>query len=103
MSQTTQILQALERGETLTPIDALNRFGCFRLGARVYDLRKMGYNIINLGDEKYARYKLDEKKPPGQESQREIPAVVSEEVCGASQETSQGARQLDMSALWQRR
>lgn len=34
-------------GETITPLDALNRFGCFRLGARIWDLRNAGMNIVN--------------------------------------------------------
>ena len=38
-SQTAQIKAALLRGEKLTPMDALRRFGCFRLGARIWDLR----------------------------------------------------------------
>lgn len=38
-SQTARIKAALLRGETLTPLDALRRFGCFRLGARIWDLR----------------------------------------------------------------
>lgn len=44
-SQTSQILRWLEAGQTITPILALNRFGCFRLGARILDLRKVGYPI----------------------------------------------------------
>jgi len=33
-------------GETLTPLDALRRFGCFRLGARIWELRhKCGMDI----------------------------------------------------------
>ena len=38
-SQSAQIKAALLRGEKLTPMDALRRFGCFRLGARIWDLR----------------------------------------------------------------
>ena len=38
-SQSAQIRAALLAGETLTPLDALRRFGCFRLGARIWDLR----------------------------------------------------------------
>ena len=34
-----RIKAALLRGETLTPMDALRRFGCFRLGARIWELR----------------------------------------------------------------
>ena len=45
-SQTTQILKALKNGRKLTPLDALAEWGCMRLGARCYDLRQQGYNII---------------------------------------------------------
>lgn len=45
-SQSAQIKAALLAGETLTPLDALRRFGCFRLGARIWDLRnKHGMDI----------------------------------------------------------
>ena len=45
MTQTDQILHALQQGERLTPIDALDRFGCFRLSARVCDIERMGYKV----------------------------------------------------------
>ena len=45
MSQTTQIQKHLEKGKSLTPIQALNKFGCFRLAARIADLRNDGINI----------------------------------------------------------
>ena len=48
-SQCDLILNYLQRGNGLTPIDALERFGCFRLAARVNDLRKRGY-LIARGD-----------------------------------------------------
>ena len=38
-SQTALIKAALLAGEKLTPMDALRRFGCFRLGARIWELR----------------------------------------------------------------
>lgn len=39
------IRKALEAGKRLTAFDALERFGCLRLGARIYDLRNEGLNI----------------------------------------------------------
>ena len=45
MSQTTQIQRHLEKGKSLTPIQALNKFGCFRLAARIANLRNDGINI----------------------------------------------------------
>lgn len=46
MSQNKQIADYLNKGKKLTPIDALNKFGCFRLAARISDLRNEGMNIV---------------------------------------------------------
>ena len=45
MSQNQQIANYLNKGRKLNPIDALNKFGCFRLAARIADLRNDGMNI----------------------------------------------------------
>jgi len=44
-SQCAAILEHLQQGHPITQIDALNKFGCFRLGARINDLRKRGHKI----------------------------------------------------------
>lgn len=44
-SQANQILKALESGEHITPIEALNRWGCFRLASRISDLKKRGHAV----------------------------------------------------------
>ena len=48
MSQTQneQILDYLKSGKSITPLEALEKFGCFRLSARIFNLREDGYNII---------------------------------------------------------
>ena len=45
MTQNQQIKSYLEKGKSITPIQALNKFGCFRLAARISDLRNDGLNI----------------------------------------------------------
>lgn len=45
MTQTEWILKEL-RIRPLTPIDALNGCGCFRLAARIADLRNDGHEIL---------------------------------------------------------
>ncbi|MBL0144900.1 MAG: hypothetical protein IPP48_03230 [Chitinophagaceae bacterium] len=40
-SQRKKIKQYLQAGKAITPIDALKKFGCFRLGARIWELRKL--------------------------------------------------------------
>ena len=44
-AQNKMIRQYLEKGHRLTPLDALYRFSCFRLSARIYDLRRQGMTI----------------------------------------------------------
>ena len=45
-TQCKQIASHLEGGKTITALEALNLFGCFRLASRIHDLRVQGYNII---------------------------------------------------------
>ncbi len=44
-SQNAMILAALKRGERVTPLEALAKYGCFRLAARIYELRRDGHSI----------------------------------------------------------
>ena len=44
-SQNKMILAALRNGDRLTQLSALQRFNCFRLGARIYDLTQQGHDI----------------------------------------------------------
>lgn len=44
-SQKDRILDYLMEGHSLTPLEALNLFGTFRLGARIADIKAEGYLI----------------------------------------------------------
>lgn len=44
-TQANRILSYLEQGHSLTPLEAFERFQCLRLGGRIYDLKKAGYDI----------------------------------------------------------
>ena len=46
LTQNQQILEYLKSGKSLTPIVALEKFGCFRLSARIFNLREEGNAII---------------------------------------------------------
>jgi hypothetical protein len=48
--QTEKIKNHLERGFSITPLEALNLFGCLRLGARIHDLKRAPYNM-NINSE----------------------------------------------------
>ncbi len=45
MSQRAQILRDLKRGKSITPMNALKEYGCFRLAARIAELRQQGAPI----------------------------------------------------------
>ena len=66
MNQTEQILNYLRTGQSLTPLECLNRFQCFRLGARIWDIKKMGYKVetelVRQGNKKFASYKLSKER-----------------------------------------
>jgi len=44
-TQAGRILAHLRAGNRLTALEALERFGCFRLAARVHELRREGWQI----------------------------------------------------------
>ena len=65
--QTRAIKEYLETGNTLTNKEAADMFGCYRLSARIKDLRDAGMNISTImvdgetrygTSTRYARYKL---------------------------------------------
>lgn len=63
-SQNAAILFDLIQGWRITPMDALEAYGCLRLSARIYDLRKAGWAItremVDVGDGKrVAEYRME--------------------------------------------
>lgn len=62
-SQCDMTLEYMKMFGSITPLEALEAFNCFRLGARISDLREDGYNIITDiadGAKRYAIYRLEE-------------------------------------------
>jgi hypothetical protein len=61
-SQTALIKVWLLNGHSITQLDALNMFGCFRLSARIANLREEGLDIVtdmvNVNDKRIAKYYL---------------------------------------------
>jgi hypothetical protein len=47
-SQNDMILDYLKSGKSITPLEALDKFGCMRLGARIADLRREGHPIKSI-------------------------------------------------------
>ena len=48
MTQTALILSHLKEGNSITALEALYDFGCFRLASRINELKKAGHNIESV-------------------------------------------------------
>jgi hypothetical protein len=59
-SQNALIKGWLLNGHSITQLDALKMFGCFRLSARIANLREEGYDIVTemvtINDKRVANY-----------------------------------------------
>ena len=63
-TQLNQVLSHLKQGRSITQIDAIRLFNCYRLSAIIQRLRNAGYDIVthnernNSGIGRHARYEL---------------------------------------------
>ena len=69
MTQCEMIRRHLKEFGSITPGTALEEYGCFRLSARIADLKALGMNIVTESESRknrfgkkvrYARYRLGE-------------------------------------------
>ena len=44
-TQTSRLIKYLEANGTINPLQAWQELGIYRLGARIFDAKKLGYNI----------------------------------------------------------
>ena len=68
-TQKQKIKEWLESGRSITPIEALEMFGSFRLGAIIFTLREEGMPIktefvTNRYKTKFAKYTLERPEQP---------------------------------------
>lgn len=65
MSQKLEIQRALAKGDKLTPLLALNRFGCLSLSQRVGELKREGWpvksKLIEIGGKRVAQYWINRR------------------------------------------
>lgn len=68
MTQTERILDYMKENGSITQMEAMTQLGIYRLGARIWDLKKSGANIKKeMASEKtrygtttyFARYRLE--------------------------------------------
>lgn len=67
MTQAERVLRHLKDFGSITPVEALAEYGVMRLGARIWDLKHEGHDIVTEREEgrnrygertAYARYRL---------------------------------------------
>lgn len=67
MTQIERVIKYLQDFGSITPLEALRDLSIMRLGARIWDLRRLGWNIIKEQEysknrygqtTRYARYRL---------------------------------------------
>ena len=75
MTQVQMILADLQAGKRITALDALHNYGCFRLAARIADIKRMGFNVkceaISTATEKHVAcyYLAPPPHTPGEQTQ----------------------------------
>lgn len=61
-SQCFRILEHLRSGKTLTPFEAMQRFGTLALHSRIAELREAGWTVkchlVTVGEKQVGRYSL---------------------------------------------
>lgn len=65
-SQNAKIKSWLLDGKSITALEALNRFGCFRLASRISDLRTreelpICKEMVDNGEKRFAKYYLPQE------------------------------------------
>lgn len=68
--QNEAILKDLQKGKKITPLQALNDYGSFRLGARIWELKREGHKIDmqlitdRVTKKSWAEYSMAKNNPP---------------------------------------
>lgn len=66
MTQNERILNHLKAHGSITPLEALDRYGCFRLAARIGELRSKGHGIdtdtVRRNGKHFAVYRLAKRQ-----------------------------------------
>jgi hypothetical protein len=62
MTQSEAILKHLKSGDTITSLEALQKYGCLRLAAVIHSLRKEGFDVgtemVDVNGKTIAEYSL---------------------------------------------
>jgi hypothetical protein len=68
-TQSEMILSHLKSKKAITPLEALTKYGCLRLAARIRDLRDSGHTIltenVTANGKRFAKYRLMQGRKAG--------------------------------------
>lgn len=56
MTQAEMILDYLQNHQSITQAEAVRLFGCYRLSARIYEIRELGFDIRKTTQEAVNRF-----------------------------------------------
>lgn len=56
MTQTEAIREHILKHNSITPLEALEHYGCMRLAARIRDLRKDGFSVLTVNVERNGKH-----------------------------------------------
>ena len=75
MNQTEMILDYIQKNGSITPLEALQELGCFRLGARVWEIRSSGIPVememVEENGKRYAKYYIKKSRPADGTAERQ--------------------------------
>ena len=75
MNQTEMVLDYIQKNGSITPLEALQFLGCFRLGARVWEIRSSGIPVekemVEENGKRYAKYYMKKSRPADGTAERQ--------------------------------
>lgn len=82
MNQTEMVLDYIQKNGSITPLEALHFLGCFRLGARVWEIRSSGIPVekemVEENGKRYAKYYMKKSRSAdGTAERQEAEGLVS--------------------------
>lgn len=80
-SQTLQVLDYIKEYGSITPLEALENIGCFRLGARIWELKDMGFPVtgtmVTENGKRFKRYYMKSRSESANPERQEVEGLDS--------------------------
>lgn len=80
-SQTLQVYEYIGKHGSITPLEALEHIGCFRLGARIWELKDMGFPVtgtmVTENGKRFKRYYMKSRSESANPERQEAEGLDS--------------------------